>query len=137
MGARQTSIDCYRQIQAQGLLSKQRFEVYQALLYMGKPSTTREVYATMDVAKQEATRFTELRNIGVIYEVRNRKCTITGRTAIEWDLTDGLPKDKIISNNSKKQRLDTCIDALKELYKKKNTSSIEDWQVVANLIRKI
>ena len=137
MGARQTSIDCYRQIQAQGLLSKQRFEVYQALLYMGKPSTTREVYATMDVAKQEATRFTELRNIGVIYEVRNRKCTITGRTAIEWDLTDGLPKDKIISNNSKKHRLDTCIDALKELYKNRISASSEEWNYLEYLIKKI
>jgi hypothetical protein len=46
-----------------------------------------------------------------------------------------IKPNKIIT--AKQQRLDTCIDALKELYKKKNTSSIEDWQVVANLIRKI
>ena len=137
MGTRQTSIDCFNQIKAKGLLSKQRFEVYSALLRMGKPSTTREVYATMNVLKQEATRFTELRNIGVIYEVRNRKCSITGRTAIEWDLTDGLPKEKIISTNTKKQRVEDTINSLKELYKKGSTSTNEDWQKVANLIRKI
>ena len=91
MNTRQTSIDCFNKIKQEGLLSKMRFQVYSALLSMGKPSTTREVYETMDVIKQEATRFTELRNLGVIYEVQNRKCTITGRTAIEWDLTDRLP----------------------------------------------
>jgi len=137
MATRQTSIDCYNQIRAKGLLSKQRFEVYSALLKMGKPSTTREVYATMNVLKQEATRFTELRNIGVIYEVRNRKCSITGRTAIEWDLTDGLPKEKIISTNSKKERINTAINSLRELYKNKINATTDDWQKVANLIRSI
>ena len=83
MNTRQTSIDCYNQIKNSGLLSKMRFKVYSALMSMGKPSTTREVYETMDVIKQEATRFTELRKLGVIYEVQNRKCTITGRTSIE------------------------------------------------------
>ena len=73
MNIRQTSIGCYRQIKSEGLLSKMRFEVYSALLSMGKPSTTREVYETMNVIKQEATRFTELRKLGVIYEVQNRK----------------------------------------------------------------
>lgn len=137
MAIRQTSIDCFNQIKAQGLLSKQRFEVYSALLKIGKPSTTREVYATMNVEKQEATRFTELRNIGVIYEVRNRKCNITGRTAIEWDLTDGLPKEKIISNNSKKQRVQDALDYLNQLYKKKTTSSFDDWRILSELIKKI
>ena len=51
MTTRQTSIDCYNQIKSEGLLPKMRFEVYSALLLMGKPSTTREVYATMDVIK--------------------------------------------------------------------------------------
>lgn len=119
MAIRQTSINCFNQINAQGLLSKQRFEVYSALLKIGKPSTTREVYATMNVVKQEATRFTELRNIGVIYEVRNRKCNITGRTAIEWDLTDKLPINLKVTDNTKKQRVQTALDYLNELYKRK------------------
>jgi hypothetical protein len=41
----------------------------------------------------EATRLTELMNMGVIYEKGIRNCTITGRKVIEWDLTDNLPKD--------------------------------------------
>ena len=137
MSIRQTSIDCYNQIKAGGLLAKRRLEVYSSLLKMGKPSTTREVYSTMNVAKQEATRFTELRNLGVIYEVRNRKCSITGRTAIEWDITDNLPKKAKVITNTKKDRVNTTLIALRDLYKKKNISTVEDWHKVSNLIKSI
>ena len=137
MNARQTSIDCYNEIKRDGSLSKMRFEVYSALLSMGKPSTTREVYETMNVLKQEATRFTELRKLGVIYEVQNRKCTITGRTAIEWDLTDRLPVNIKNTNKTKKQRINDALNSLRELYKNKDISTNEDWKTVANLIKSI
>tara|TARA_R110002167_G_scaffold70851_1_gene200075 strand:- start:2435 stop:2848 length:414 start_codon:yes stop_codon:yes gene_type:complete len=135
MNTRQTSIDCYNKIQRNGLLSKMRFEVYSALLSMGKPSTTREVYQTMNVLKQEATRFTELRKLGVIYEVQNRKCTITGRTSIEWDLTDRLPINFKNKNKTKKQRINDAINSFRELYKNKDNSTNEDWKIVADLIK--
>tara|TARA_B110000908_G_scaffold147429_1_gene179128 strand:- start:303 stop:716 length:414 start_codon:yes stop_codon:yes gene_type:complete len=137
MTTRQTSIDCYNQIKTDGSLSKMRFEVYSALLSMGKPSTTREVYETMNVLKQEATRFTELRKLGVIYEVRNRKCTITGRTSIEWDLTDKLPLNIKIYKKTKKDRISEAVTSLLELHKKKNVSTNEDWIIVADLIKSI
>ena len=137
MNTRQTSIECYNQIKRDGSLSKMRFEVYSALLSMGKPSTTREVYETMNVLKQEATRFTELRKLGVIYEVQNRKCTITGRTSIEWDLTDRLPVNVKSSNKTKKQRIDAALNSLRELYKNKDISTDDDWKIVADLIKSI
>ena len=137
MTTRQTSIDCYNEIKEQGLLSNMRFEVYSALLSMGKPSTTREVYETMNVLKQEATRFTELRKLGVIYEVQNRKCTITGRTSIEWDLTDKLPLNIKIYKKTKKDRISEAVTSLLELHKKKNVSTNEDWIIVADLIKSI
>ena len=136
MKTRQTSIDCYNEIKEQGLLSKMRFEVYSALLSMGKPSTTREVYETMNVIKQEATRFTELRKLGVIYEVQNRKCTITGRTSIEWGLTDRLPVDFKSSNKTKQQKKNDALNSLRELYKNKDSTN-EDWKIVADLIKSI
>ena len=136
MNKRQTSIDCFNQIKEEGLLSKMRFEVYTSLLNIGKPSTTREVYETMNLPKQEATRFTELRNLGVIYEVQNRVCTITGRTAIEWDLTDRLPVNIKNPNKTKKQRLDAALNSLRELYKNKDSTN-EDWRIVADLIKSI
>ena len=136
MNTRQTSIDCYNEIKEQGLLSNMRFEVYSALLSMGKPSTTREVYETMNVLKQEATRFTELRKLGVIYEVQNRKCTITGRTSIEWDLTDKLPVDFKSSNKTKQQKKNAALNSLRELYKNKDSTN-DDWKTVADLIKNI
>jgi predicted transcriptional regulator len=137
MNTRQTSIDCYNEIKRDGSLSKMRFEVYSALFSMGKPSTTREVYSTMNVVKQEATRFTELRKLGVIYEVQNRKCTITGRTAIEWDLTDRKPINIKNTNKTKKQKINEALDSLRLLYKNRNISTIDEWKKVAYLIKKI
>ena len=137
MKTRQTSIDCYNEIKEQGLLSKMRFEVYSALLSMGKPSTTREVYETMNVIKQEATRFTELRNLGVIYEVQNRKCTITGRTAIEWGLTNNLPINIKKPTTTEKQRVNDALNSLRKLYRNQNTCSDQDWKMVADLIKSI
>ena len=137
MKTRQTSIDCYNQIKIDGSLSKMRFKVYSALLSMGKPSTTREVYEAMNVIKQEATRFTELRKLGVIYEVQNRRCTITGRTSIEWDLTDKLPVNVKNTNKTKNQKIDYALNSLRELYKNKDISTNEDWRAVADLIKNI
>jgi hypothetical protein len=140
MKTRQTSIECYNQIKQEGLLSKMRFKVYESIL-KNAPCTSAEVLSTL-LSKNSAitssrARFTELRELGVIYEVQNRKCTITGRTAIEWDLTDRLPINIKNPNKTKKQRLDDALNSLRELYKNKNTCLDEDWKIVANLIKSI
>jgi hypothetical protein len=110
---RQTSINCFNQIKKEGLLSKCRLQVYKALYELGKPSTGREIFATMQIVKMEATRLTELMNMGVIYEKGIRKCSITGRNVIEWDLTDNLPKDLPKSNRKDKIKvLKAMIDEL-------------------------
>ena len=140
MKTRQTSIDCYNQIKSEGLLSKMRFKVYEAILKKA-PCTSGEAFATMTTKEnqisQSRARFTELRELGVIYEVRNRKCTITGRTSIEWDLTDRLPVNVENTNKTKKQRINDALNLLRVLYKNKNTSSDEDWKKVADLINSI
>tara|TARA_R110002012_G_scaffold269805_1_gene453981 strand:- start:43 stop:465 length:423 start_codon:yes stop_codon:yes gene_type:complete len=140
MKTRQTSIDCYNQIKSEGLLSKMRFKVYESILKKA-PCTSAEALSTM-LSKNSAitssrARFTELRELGVIYEVRNRKCTITGRTSIEWDLTDRLPVNVENTNKTKKQRINDALNLLRVLYKNKNTSSDEDWKKVADLINSI
>ena len=93
MKTRQTSIECYNEIRANGLLSKRRFEVYEALL-SSAPCTSSEAIRNAKTTFGVfgvSSRFTELRDLGVIYEVRTRECTVTGRNVIEWDLTDRLP----------------------------------------------
>ena len=69
--------------------------------------------------------------------MRNRKCTITGRTSIEWDLTDKLPLNIKIYKKTKKDRISEAVTSLLELHKKKNVSTNEDWIIVADLIKSI
>ena len=140
MKIRQTSIDCYNKIKSEGLLSKMRLKVYEAILRKA-PCTSGEAFATMTTKEnqisQSRARFTELRELGVIYEVRNRKCTITSMNVIEWDLTDRLPVNVKNTNKTKKQRINDALNLLRVLYKNKNTSTNEDWQKVADLIKSI
>ena len=137
MTIRQTSIDCYNKIKQEGLLSKRRLEVYEAIL-KNAPCTTNE--ALKDIYSGShgvGSRTTELRDVGVIYEVRTRSCRITGRNVIEWDLTDRLPINIKKTNKTKKQRVSDTLNSLRELYKNKNTSTDEDWKMVADLIKSI
>ena len=137
MSIRQTSIDCYNQIKADGLLSKRRLEVYEAIL-KNAPCTSNE--ALKDIYSGShgvGSRTTELRDLGVIYEKGIKKCSVTGRNVIEWDLTDKIPINKKVITNTKKDRVNATLIALRDLYKKKNISTVEDWHKVSNLIKSI
>jgi hypothetical protein len=140
MKIRQTSIDCYTQIKQEGLLSKKRLEVYRAILKKA-PCSSGEAFATMTTKEnqisQSRARFTGLRDLGVIYEKGEKKCSITGRNVIEWDLTDRLPANIKKPKTTKQHRIDNALNSLRELYKNKNNSNIEDWKIVADLIRNI
>jgi len=140
MNARQTSIDCYNQIKQEGLLTKRRLEVYEAI-FKNAPCTSSEAMInrlnSSNVLSQSRARFTELRELGVIYEKDVRPCRITGRNVIEWDLTDRLPVDIKKSNKTKKHRIEDAINSFRVLYKNKNISTYEDWKMVANLIKSI
>ena len=138
--ARQTSINCYNQIKAQGLLSKLRLATHYAMLY-ASPCTAGELQSYIDKnqikVKHAWKLLSQLRDLGVVYEKDERKCNVTGSVVIEWDLTDKLPIKPAKLINAKQQRVEDTINSLKELYKKGSTSTNEDWQKVANLIRKI
>tara|TARA_R110000787_G_scaffold188978_1_gene300700 strand:+ start:214 stop:633 length:420 start_codon:yes stop_codon:yes gene_type:complete len=139
MNIRQTSIDCYNEIRANGLLSKRRFEVYEALL-SSAPCTSSEAIRNAKTTFGVfgvSSRFTELRDLGVIYEKGEKKCSITGRNVIEWDLTDRLPVNIKNPNKTKKYRVDDALNSLRELYRNQNTCSDQDWKIVADLIKSI
>ena len=140
MNIRQTSIDCYNKIKSEGLLSKMRLKVYEAILKKA-PCTSGEAFATMTTKEnqisQSRARFTELRDLGVIYEVRNRRCTITGVNVIEWDLTDRLPVNIKKTKKTKKQKVNDVLIKLRALYKNKNDSTVNDWKLIADLIKNI
>jgi len=139
MNTRQTSIDCYNKIKSNGLLSKRRFEVYEKLLTIA-PCTASELQKSMDFnngGRDCMKRVSELRDLGTIYEKRERKCNVTGKIVIEWDLTDRLPVKTKVTTETKKERINNALNALRKLYKTKNTSSDLDWKNVAHLISAI
>ena len=139
MKTRQTSIDCYNEIKEKGLLSNMRFKVYEAILRKA-PCTSGEAFATMTTKEnqisQSRARFTELRELGVIYEKGEKQCSITGRNVIEWDLTDRLPVSIKNPNKTKQQKKNAALNSLRELYKNKDSTN-EDWRIVADLIKSI
>ena len=138
--ARQTSINCYNQIKAQGLLSKLRLATHYAMLY-ASPCTAGELQSYIDKngikVKHAWKLLSQLRDFGVVYEKTERKCNVTGRVVIEWDLTDRLPIKPTTTSNTKKQRVSDTLEALRLLYKIKNISTYDDWKKVAILIKSI
>ena len=101
MFTRQTSIDCYNEIKANGLLSKRRLQAYQCMLNLS-PCTAGELekefnekYGLRGVWKL----LSQLRDMGVVKEVGERDCRITKRNVIEWDLTEIVPLRVIVLSN--------------------------------------
>jgi hypothetical protein len=138
MGVRQTSINCYNQIKSEGLLSKLRLMTYNAMLYSA-PCTAGELQEFIEknnIAVKHAWKLlSQLRDLGVVYEKRERLCSITGRNVIEWDLTDELPTNTKMP--TKKDRVNNSLEGLRKLYKNKITATDNDWKNVADLIKTI
>lgn len=87
---RRTSIESYREMKELGLLSKERLMVYYAIMTNG-PCTSGEAYATMGKTPRNRTRTRELCDLGVIDEVGERRCRITNRPSILWQVNGNLP----------------------------------------------
>ena len=137
MSIRQTSIDCYNNIKANGLLSKRRFEVYEALIKIS-PCTATELQNSMDFnngGRDCMKRISELRDLGVIYERRDRNCSITGKMVIEWDLTDKLPSKEKAPVVTKKQKIEEILNDISGFGKK--LSNEEDKKVLRCIYLKI
>ena len=143
MKTRQTSIDCYRQIKSEGLLSKRRLQVYEILLENGCLTGTelsilfKQKHFSSNHSEGIRNRISELFDRGVVYEKGIVECKSTGRKVIQWDLTDKLPLKIKNSNKTKKQKINDALNSLRELYKNKDISTNDDWRAVADLIKNI
>lgn len=118
--ARDTSIETYHQIEAEGLLSAMRFRVYSTVFHMG-PCTSGEAFSYLQrhgfrdgPLTQSRARFTELRDLGVLQELGERPCSITGRTAILWDVTSKLPAG-VLRKRPGKSTIRECLQQLREM----------------------
>lgn len=101
---RKTSIDVYHRIEAEGLLSAVRFEVYSILFKYGPLTATciaskMERYKSPSVGANVHARLGELRARGVVKEVGEGVCPLTGNTVLVFDVTENLPiePDKLIA----------------------------------------
>lgn len=91
MAIRQTSIDVYTKIKAEGLLSRMRWRVYEAL-YLNGPLTGKELDQLLGTDSAHK-RLSELKALGVIADSGEsvRPCRVSGENVIEWDVTANLP----------------------------------------------
>jgi len=91
---RDTSIDAYRKIEAEGLLSKLKWDVYSCLFKHG-PMTQGETWKKHFPKSQRhniCPRFAELERYGVIKSVGTKPCPVSGVEVMLWDVTSKLPK---------------------------------------------
>jgi hypothetical protein len=107
---RETSIEAYRTIQENGLLSERRWQVYNTLFLNG-PLTTGEIWKyyfsvhTKIPQNSINPRLSELSRLGVIRAVGTKKCTVTGHTCTIWDVTANLP---VKSEKAHREKCRTC-----------------------------
>lgn len=90
---RQTSLDAYNEIRESGLLSRARWEVYDALFHQG-PLTRNELDGLLAPGRANppySRRLTELEAQGVAFRGKVRPCAKTGFNCEEWDVNGNLP----------------------------------------------
>ncbi len=122
---RQTSIACYHQIKREGLLSKRRIQVLEAMITKA-PCTAGELEKHMNSVFNITggwKQLSVLRDQGVLYEKGTRECKITGRKVIEWDITGNLPV--IPKKSSKPKNINKVIDYLIE------GMDLRNWDVIS------
>lgn len=119
---RQTSVDTYRTIEREGLLSKMRFRVY-AMLYEHGPATAAELASKFPPSvggRGEAgnvhARLGELVSLKCAMELPDvRECRVTGRLVTVYDVTDLLP-GKFPKRESKFSK--SSLATLRKLYRR-------------------
>ena len=138
--ARETSIQAYNEIKASGLLSKRRWQVYDIVFRHG-PLTGIQViqiyqteYDTILDSGSIKTRLSELRERGVLEELGETACPVTGNNVILWGVTDSLPQEVTKSMTSKEKIIflkATCMNAVEAL--KANGFEFEAKEIESNL----
>ena len=89
---RETSIEAYRQMAASGLLSERRLQTFQILAEHGPMTGSEAARFFARPADRGATvaRCGELRDMGVVREVGERDCSVTGKSVLVWEVIAGV-----------------------------------------------
>lgn len=93
MSTRGTSIAVYHEIVEQGLVRGIQKDILQRLAHCDVPMTMREIADQMGIQQANAVnpRAAELERRGAIRPAGKRRCLISGRTAMTWEITGNLP----------------------------------------------
>ena len=122
---RQTSIEAFNKIKKKGLLKRLRWDVYKVLFDHG-PLTSNELavrYFSPLQYQSLSSRFSELRDMGVIQEIGKKKDDYTKMKVILWDVTNKLP----IKINKKISKKDEEIDLFIEREREECALMAESW----------
>lgn len=142
---RETSIEAYHKIRDDGLLSERRWQVYDVLTEHGPMTGNqsilkfKEKYPHIGINTGAImTRLSELRDRGVVKELGEVKCPISGHQVILWDVTKDLPANpprkvsKLEAARARIKELEAKVDELeyklsrspeKRVIKKMDTSA--------------
>lgn len=94
---RETSIEAYKKIQADGSLSKAQMAVY-GVLFADGPMTRNELDARLSPGRPNAMhsrRLSEMERRGVVKRCPARACRVSGHTCETWDVTGQPPGQKV------------------------------------------
>lgn len=111
---RRTSFECYKELVRNKVLSTMRRDVYQ-WLYDNGPATRNEIaHAIHMIPNNCSTRLKEMADRGIVREVGEDKCKITGKNVLLYDVTDAMPSNNV---NGKKEKpefyyVPSCDDCL-------------------------
>lgn len=132
---RRTSILSYHEVMESGLVGKRQRQIYD-ILYRRGPLTANQTWDILAIElgglrfdSNTRARFTELRELDLVYEAGETTDPITKKTVILWDVTENKPpeerpikitKDKIINDQKKeiewlKQQLSHAQDEIRRL----------------------
>lgn len=93
---RETSIECYNELQKEGVIALMERKIYN-IVYKHGPCTSGEAYKylskkmVINPLSQSRARFTKLVEKGVFKELPKRPCKISGRKCLVYDVTGNLP----------------------------------------------
>ena len=95
---RRTSVECYKELVKNGVLPLMRRRVYRWLYTYG-PLTRNEVARGIEMVPNDcSTRLRELREFGLVREVGEDRCRVTGKNVTLYDVTDSMPTPPRLEN---------------------------------------
>lgn len=117
---RQTSIESYAALKNSKALGEKQWHVYE-MLYNDGPLTSNETAEKLRIAgivrnKPSVTpRFAELSDMKLITAVGTRRCAVSGRNNIIWDVTNASVPAPRVRKPSRKQLLERITELEAEL----------------------